>query len=58
MGQSARTSDCIRSLSKWQKLSDRMTAQVVPMAAAPAGDDTVARWVAPDAIDPSPIATA
>ena len=24
-------SDCIKSLSKWQKLSDRMTAKVVPM---------------------------
>jgi hypothetical protein len=45
-------------LSKWQKLRDRMTAKVVLTAAAPAGDDAAARWVAPDATDPSPIATA
>ena len=34
IGYSAGTSDCIMSLSRWQKLSDRMTAKVVLLAEA------------------------
>jgi hypothetical protein len=46
------------SLSKWQKLSDRMTEKVVLMARVAARDDTgVAACVAPEASDLSLIAT-
>jgi hypothetical protein len=45
------------SLSKWQKLSDRITEKVVLMACEPARDDTAAAaCVAPEASDRSLIA--
>ena len=45
------------SLSRWQKLSDRMTEKVVLMACVAARDDTAAAaCVAPEASDLSLIA--
>ena len=47
------------SLSKWQKLSDRITVKVVSMTGVTARDETApGALVVPEASDPSPIATA
>jgi hypothetical protein len=46
------------SLSKWQKLSDRITVKVVSMTGVTVRDETAGALVVPEASDPSPIATA
>ena len=58
IGYSAGTSDCIMSLSKWQKLKDRMMAKVVLLADAErAGAAGVETGASPAAIVLSVIMT-